>query len=100
GPLLLDPACGSGVFLAAACCRIARRWGEGTAVQLVETGRIAGIDVHPVACVAARVRLNLLLPRWNRLRTGAPFPGALWGDALLTPAPDTPGPEEPDTPDG
>lgn len=100
GPLLLDPACGSGVFLAAACCRIARRWGEGTAVHLVETGRIAGIDVHPMACVAARVRLNILLPRWNRLRTGAPFPGALWGDALLTPAPDTPGPEEPDTPDG
>lgn len=57
---ILDPACGSGTFLALALRRI-QQHASGSAVL----SRIAGIDVNPLATLAARVTLLLALDSWD-----------------------------------
>jgi len=52
---LLDPACGSGTFLALAVQRMQ------TANPETVLSKVAGIDVNPLACLAARANLLLSL---------------------------------------
>lgn len=70
--LILDPACGSGVFLAAACRRMALQLGPDAAARLLRLGLISGIDIQPLAALACRLRLNLLLPGLGRLSPPGP----------------------------
>lgn len=59
--IILEPACGSGVFLAAVLkhCRAETGWNEETAGHLVR--RLAGVDLSPVALFLCRLRLAVLL---------------------------------------
>jgi len=57
---LLDPACGSGTFLALAMRRIQKHGNGTTAIR-----RLAGIDINPYATLAARVTLLLALDSWH-----------------------------------
>lgn len=51
---LLDPACGSGTFLALA---IQRAEGHYSAYEMIKNRRVAGIDINPMAALAARTNL-------------------------------------------
>ena len=54
-PSVLDPACGSGTFLRAAIANVLPRASGGPAERLdAILGKIAGIDVHPLAVIIAR----------------------------------------------
>jgi hypothetical protein len=61
---LLDPACGSGVFLLAAIRRCREAWkSEKSGIELAReiVGRIAGLDLNPVAVLTARANCLLAL---------------------------------------
>lgn len=72
---LLDPACGSGTFLAQALRRITAAGNDEPLAQL------AGIDINPLACLAARA--NLLLAT-GRPQTALTLP-IYCADSLLAP---------------
>lgn len=83
---ILEPACGSGVFLAAAIklCRAEPGWNELSARALMQ--RIIGIDISPVALFLCRLRIALLLCS-SGITPGRDFPQPLlWcGNALAGP---------------
>ncbi len=73
-PRVLDPSCGDGAFLVGVA-----RWLLETATPGEVAGCLHGIDLDPLALVAARARLRPLLgPAVDRVRLHA-------GDALLDP---------------
>ena len=83
---ILEPACGSGVFLAAAlkCCRAHPDWNQLNAARIVP--RLMGIDLSRVALFLCRLRLAVLL-RSSGIELDATFPQpTLWhGNALAGP---------------
>ncbi len=60
---LLDPACGSGVFLLEALDRLRRAFPRDRPQQWLD--RITGIDINPLAVRAARLNLKLALSRFE-----------------------------------
>lgn len=69
GQRLLDPACGSGSFLAAALKRYLRRAGNRSSkdvlLDLTEGLRIVGFDINPFAVLMAQINYAaLILPRY------------------------------------
>src|SRR5579875_3760068 len=69
GQRLLDPACGSGSFLAAALKRYLRRAGNRSSkdvlLDLTEGLRIVGFDINPFAVLMAQINYAaLVLPRY------------------------------------
>lgn len=84
---LIDPTCGTGTFLVPVLnSRLAKlRRDESTTsqdVQLVLNG-VAGIDINPVAVIAARVNFVLVL---GRLAALGPISLQIWrADSLLVP---------------
>ena len=83
---MLDPACGSGTFLFHAIrnfIREAEEAGLDEALQAQEaTNHIAGIDVHPVAVIIARVTYLLALAPVITKRAGSLSIPVYLGDAL------------------
>ncbi|MCO5166011.1 MAG: N-6 DNA methylase [Planctomycetes bacterium] len=73
---LLEPAAGRGAFLARAWARAV----EVGARPRDLAARLVGVEVHPFACRAARLRLALEAARAGR--AGAPLPPVHLGDAL------------------
>jgi SAM-dependent methyltransferase len=83
---VLDPACGSGTFLFHAV-RAFLAEAEAAAVPGVSlaqeaTAKVAGMDIHPVAIIIARVTYLLALAPALRQRTGAISIPVYLGDAL------------------
>lgn len=76
GGALLEPAAGRGAFLARAWTRAV----EAGARPADLARRLVGVEVHPFACRAARLRLALAAARAGR--PGAPLPAVHLGDAL------------------
>jgi SAM-dependent methyltransferase len=87
---VLDPACGSGTFLFHAIrhyLRHAENVGVPPDARAAEaTARVAGIDIHPVAVIIARVTCLLALAPVLRARKGAISIPVHLGDALQGPA--------------
>lgn len=83
---LLDPTCGSGAFLLAAIARLRQRQGAGGDLAAILAG-VAGIDLHPLAVLAARTNYLLAIAD---LLDQAPHGGleipVYCGDAILGPA--------------
>ena len=82
GAHVLDPACGGGVFLAAAVRRLVARADAGTDVVDLVARTVHGVDLDPDAAELTRVVLWLELLPW--LDEGSPLPGlsVRAGDAL------------------
>ena len=84
---VIDPACGSGTFLFHAIRRLlsaAQAEGFSPADAIARAGeKIAGIDVHPVAVIFARVTYLLaLMPTLDDRRPGSLSVPVYLGDAL------------------
>lgn len=84
---VIDPACGSGTFLFHAIRRLVRSASEAkmppadTVVRTVE--KVAGIDIHPVAVIFARVTYLLgLMPTLQKGRPESVSVPVYLGDAL------------------
>lgn len=60
-PLLLDPSCGSGTFLFKAVHLLKEAGIKGATLVNLVVNRLAGVDIHPLAVVIARVNLILAL---------------------------------------
>ena len=67
---LLDPTCGSGVFLLRALARLRYEHGEHEPTRQI-LGRIVGMDVNPLAVLAARA--NYLIALRHRLEPDDPI---------------------------
>jgi hypothetical protein len=82
---MLDPACGSGTFLFHAIrLHLAEAEESGTPRELraQEAARlVAGIDIHPVAVIIARVTCLLALAPALTARTGTAKIPVFLGDA-------------------
>ena len=83
---VLDPACGSGTFLFHAVRRVlaeADEAGMPAATRAVETtGLVAGVDIHPVAVIIARVTYLLALAPALAGRSGALSIPVFLGDSM------------------
>lgn len=83
---VLDPACGSGTFLFHAVRRLlataeAVSWPRARAIEAC-TGRVRGLDIHPVAVIIARVTWLLALGKAINERPTALHVPVYLGDAL------------------
>ena len=67
---LLDPTCGSGVFLLRALTRLRYEQGEHEPTRQI-LGRVVGMDVNPLAVLAARA--NYLIALRSRLEPSDPI---------------------------
>lgn len=83
---VLDPACGSGTFLFHAVRRVleeADEAGMSAATRAIETtGLVAGVDIHPVAVIIARVTYLLALAPALAGRSGALSIPVFLGDSM------------------
>ncbi len=87
---VLDPACGAGVFLAAAARRLARRaLADDPAADVVAlvARSVHGVDLDPDAAELGRVVLWLELLPWLDATSPLPVLGVSAGDALGEAAP-------------
>lgn len=83
---VLDPACGSGTFLFHAIrnfLREAEEVGQATGMRATEVcAHVAGMDIHPVAVIIARVTYLLALAPALATREGALSIPVYLGDAM------------------
>lgn len=83
---VLDPACGSGTFLFHAVRNFltdAEESGLDVKLRAEEaTNHVAGLDIHPVAVIIARVTYLLALAPAIQKRSGAIFVPVYLGDAM------------------
>ncbi len=78
---LLDPACGSGAFLIAAICRLKKPRLKSLSAPDI-TNRIVGIDVNPLAVIAAKTNYLLHVADLAGDKE-AIDPPVIWGDSIL-----------------
>ena len=96
---VLDPACGSGTFLFHAIRHYLREaedigFPPDAAADREATALIAGLDIHPVAVIIARVTYLLALAPALQARKGAISIPVYLGDALQLSITDTMGMKE------
>ncbi len=87
---LIDPACGSGTFLVLAIAAMKRRcqglgYNERTTLECI-LGNVVGIDLNPLAVIAARTNYILALGDLLESRTGEISLPVYLADSILTPA--------------
>ena len=79
---VLDPSCGSGIFLFHAAKRLVERIKQKHKLLLGNTSKIVarlvqGIDIHPVAVEMSKATLRMALPSSDKLELRV-----CWGDAM------------------
>lgn len=90
GKRILDPACGSGTFLALEIRRAKewvkdKQWGDREALEAILRG-IVGFDLNPLAVITARTNYLIALGELLRYRKGPVEIPVYLCDAVLTPA--------------